>query len=286
MNKILNLRNRNNSSGPHSMEVYVDANAHCNLDSLPLRFGFNFDRSQIITLEVIGPKMDAKRPDRFLVEAWIVNPETNEKLSGTFILTNEKSKGAHSLVTAWRHEADSEFYLSEVIRMLRKQGSITPEWLKANHRLYVIGDLRTHADLIRIMAAELSLEAQRQLMKSIDDLKKKLEEIQRENDRLKAEAVAASDQGNALKLSRSEILVEVQEAVDYRGSQCTRLLLADGSAWHMKTSTFDRSGSITQKAKSLEGKRIRVSSWDPVDKPGLWSSQGYFRNIYLDSSPQ
>jgi len=286
MNKILNLRNRNNGSDPHSMEVYVDANAHCNLDSLPLRFGFNFDRSQIITLEVVGPKMDAKRPDRFLVEAWIVNPETNEKLSGKFVLTNEKSKGAHSLVTAWRHEADSEFYLSEVIRMLRKQGEITPEWLKANHRLYVIGELRTHADLIRVMAVKLSQEAKSELNKAIDALKEKLEQIQRENERLRAEAEAASNQGSDLKLSQSEVLVEVQEAVDYRGSKCTRLLLADGSAWHMKTSTFDRSGSITQKAKSLEGKRIRVSSWDPVDKPGLWSSQGYFRNIYLDSSPQ
>jgi hypothetical protein len=64
------------------------------------------------------------------------------------------------------------------------------------------------------------------------------------------------------------------------GSSCTVLVMGDGSQRHMKTSTFDPDGSITTKAKSLVGSRIRTTCWDPKGSPGRWSSQGYFRNIY------
>jgi len=57
-------------------------------------------------------------------------------------------------------------------------------------------------------------------------------------------------------------------------------MFADGTLRHMKTSTFDPYGDVTMKAKSLEGRRVRTSCWDPIGQPGKWSSQGYFRNIY------
>jgi hypothetical protein len=76
------------------------------------------------------------------------------------------------------------------------------------------------------------------------------------------------------------VLLAVKEGVMIRGSSCTVLELDDGSKRHMKTSTFDRDGSITKKANELVGSRICTTCWDPIGSPGKWSQQGYFRNIY------
>lgn len=81
-------------------------------------------------------------------------------------------------------------------------------------------------------------------------------------------------------MSAPDPLREVLERQIHRGSNCTVLVLADGTRWYMKTETFDPYGTVTDKARTLIGKRVRVTSWDPISQPGKWSSQGYFRNIY------
>ena len=99
--------------------------------------------------------------------------------------------------------------------------------------------------------------------------------------RYKAEVAAAGREGSVATLSSPDTLAEVREAVMVRGSLCTVLVMGDGRTLHMKTSTFDKDGSITRKAKGLVGSRVRTTCWDPVGAPGKWSSQGYFRNIYV-----
>ena len=94
------------------------------------------------------------------------------------------------------------------------------------------------------------------------------------------ESVKANAEKSSALLSASDTLVMVKEKQMVRGSSCTVLVMGDGSQRHMKTSTFDPDGVITQKAKTLVGSKIRTSCWDPKDNPGRWSSQGYFRNIY------
>jgi hypothetical protein len=96
----------------------------------------------------------------------------------------------------------------------------------------------------------------------------------------KSEAETAERERSLATLSAPDALVTIKENEMVRGSSCTVLVLGDGSQRHMKTSTFDPDGSITTKAKSLVGSRIRTTCWDPKDSPGRWSSQGYFRNIY------
>jgi hypothetical protein len=92
---------------------------------------------------------------------------------------------------------------------------------------------------------------------------------------------AASDQGMTLVITtQPDALVEVNDDVLYRGSACTELVMGDGSRLYMKTSTFDRLGRVTAKAKSLKGQRVKTTCWNPYDKPDYWSQQGYFRNIY------
>jgi hypothetical protein len=102
----------------------------------------------------------------------------------------------------------------------------------------------------------------------------------KEHAAFKAETETAERESSVALLSTPDALVCVKENEMVRGSSCTVLLMGDGSQRHMKTSTFDPDGSITTKAKSLVGSRIRTTCWDPKDSLGRWSSQGYFRNIY------
>lgn len=112
----------------------------------------------------------------------------------------------------------------------------------------------------------------------IDALHSKIKE---DEARFKIETAEANREGSVATLSLPDILVEVREAHLVRGSLCTVLIMGDGRALHMKTSTFDRDGSVTRKAKGLIGSRVRTTCWDPISAPRKWSSQGYFRNIYL-----
>jgi hypothetical protein len=86
--------------------------------------------------------------------------------------------------------------------------------------------------------------------------------------------------GKKASLSAPDTLVDVLVGQMHRNSSCTILVMGDGSRRHMKTATFDRDGRVTSKAKGLIGRRIQISCWDPVDQPGRWSREGYFRNVY------
>jgi hypothetical protein len=96
------------------------------------------------------------------------------------------------------------------------------------------------------------------------------------------ESACAEQEDNVAVLSDPNDLVSVKEHQMIRGSSCTVLVMGDGSKRHMKTSTFDLDGKITEKAKKLIGTKVRTSCWDPKNAPGKWSRQGYFRNIYTN----
>lgn len=263
------------------IKAFVNSSHHCNQDSLPLRFGFFFDKNQLIEIEQIGEKQSAKHPERFKIEGWIVNPDTDEKISGVFVFTNKKEEGGHVLVTAWRHDEKEEFYLSEVVKSLRKEGTIDQQWLMAQHRLYISGELRTFGDLLRLLATKFSSDKVSELEEIIKRLREKIKRLIDDIERSGKEMGVAGNEGAVIASSRGT-LKKVYEQVAHRGSYCTVLEFEDGAKWYMKTATFDRDGAVTRLAKELEGEKVRVTSWDPKNEPGKWSSQGYFRHIYLD----
>jgi len=267
----------------HIYQAFVQQNAHCNLDSLPLRFGFYFDSDQVIEINATSDELEANRPDRFIIEGSIKHPDTDEKVFGKFVLTRSKRGDAHHLVTVWCREDDTEYYLSEVIRMLRINGQLGPDWLVENHRLYLAGELRTHADLVRLLALKISKENLEEVEDDVSQLIVQLDDLREENERLKDELARARSAGNNVSVTERVILDRVETNVEYRGSQCTCLVLSDGKRWYMKTATFDHSGTITAKAQTLIGQPVAVTSWDPVAQPGRWSSLGYFRNVYASS---
>jgi hypothetical protein len=143
---------------------------------------------------------------------------------------------------------------------------------------------RNKAERMKALASEAIEAVSKQEEKiamqqgEIDSLKAKAKE---DEARYKVEMAAASRDGSVATLSSPDTLTAVREAEMVRGSLCTVLIMGDGRTLHMKTSTFDKDGSVTKKAKGLVGSRVRTTCWDPIGAPGKWSSQGYFRNIYL-----
>lgn len=130
---------------------------------------------------------------------------------------------------------------------------------------------------------EVALEATYALDRSesrFRDLTAVNERLAAENESYKAEQTAARQARQNATLSSPDTLIEVRERQPHRGSLCTILIMADATRRHIKVATFDVGGKVTDKAKSLVGRRVKVSSWDPINEPGKWSQQGYFRNIY------
>jgi len=308
--------------------VFVAQKGHCNQDSLPLRFGFFFSKDSTLKIKLLSvPKPNKHGDNRRVFEGEIELPDQHEFISGTFVVADNEGKRYPSLVTAWRHDENAEFYLSEVLKSLRASGTISQEWLCSKHDLYRSGQLRTHTDLVNLLATELSesevnviksnlesviagLELELDRVNSLAAQKEKLaasekkradeaeqaaekekeradtnekwaKALEAEVERYKREEQTAQSSGNLINTTEPDQLVSVDENVIYNNSSCTRLTLANGDLWYMKTSTFDLDGSVTRKAKKLIGYRVKVTSWDPVAEPGKWSSRWYFRNLYL-----
>jgi len=112
---------------------------------------------------------------------------------------------------------------------------------------------------------------------AIKEINKNLEQ---ELEQFRTQQSIANSKGSTQTLDRMKILEAVNTEVNYRGSSCTELVMDDGTRLYMKIATFDRDLSITSKAKSLVGKKVKTSCWDPISEFGKWSRQGYFRNVY------
>ena len=143
----------------------------------------------------------------------------------------------------------------------------------------IINELKKESERIRNIA--------NQAIKGMDDAAEALGIKEQENERLKAEIIelnneikGAKTQGNAVVVGTPLILKKVETNVMYRGSINTILTFDNGSQQTIKVKTFDKDLSVTKKAKSLINCKVKTTSWDPVNSPGKWSSQGYFRQIY------
>jgi hypothetical protein len=308
--------------------VHVAEKGHCNQDSFPLRFGFRLPTNTNLEVKVLGAfKPSSKFKNRTVFDADFQNPETGEWITGTLVTVTNPDQRYPRLVTAWRHDEDAEFYLSEVLKKLRESGTIDSDWLLSKHEDYRSGRLRTHTDLIKVLTKEKteqeleriteetnlvierltdemeslkrtaedsqnrairereraeSAEAQAQKEKERADYNEQWARIkEQEVERYKREQEAATRSGSSVTVTQPDVLLSVDEGVIYNNSACTQLTFANGDRWYMKTSTFDRDGRVTNKAKKLVGYRVRVTSWDPVSQPGKWSSLKYFRHVYL-----
>lgn len=131
--------------------------------------------------------------------------------------------------------------------------------------------------------AERKIQEAKILSEDKNRLEKKNLFLEEEVKRLESERVSSEKERNNLFIGESDILLEVNEGVIYKGSSCTELIFKNSPPRYMKVATFDKDGVITNKAKLLatSHKRVRVTCWDPIDKPPqFFTKMGYFRNIY------
>ena len=104
--------------------------------------------------------------------------------------------------------------------------------------------------------------------------------LQGENKKLQDEIEQGKQRGSNVVVDEAQILINVETNIMYRGSINTILTMKDGSKKTIKVETFDKNLAITKKAQLLIGKKVKTTAWDPINDPGKWSSQGYFRHIY------
>lgn len=329
------------------MRVLVVANTHANQDSLPLRFGIHFlSDTELDLSECKDLGTDDRFPDRQHVEARICNPNDprGARHIGHFVLAKTSRPEGWKLITVWRNDVVTEFYLSEALRQLRHDGFLTSEMLVQMHPHFLKGEINSSATLIKFLsntiansdvqrmklseqkaiqkaeealaelqkaraaadnaqadaelargvaieaigAVEILTEANQLLFSESQQTQEELQRLtlenqalkEREQELLRKEEQRALQDKSVATLSLPNVLVRVDENVLVGESSFTVLTFGDGSMRSMKTIFFDRDGSITRKAHTLVGKRVRTTCWDPISEPGKWTRRGYFRNIY------
>jgi hypothetical protein len=119
----------------------------------------------------------------------------------------------------------------------------------------------------------------------VDEIKSKIENVEIEKKLQKEEKYKVEESGkDSVKIVVSDILISV-DSIQYNGYQegignlCTRLTFESGIHKYMKLSTWDQSGEVTEKAKTLIDKNVTTTCWDPLGTT-KWSDMGYFKNIY------
>ena len=140
-------------------------------------------------------------------------------------------------------------------------------------------------DIRRGVLSDFEQTKNPETLEIIDEIKNKIEIVKTERELQKVERnIAKEIENKEAKLIFSDILVKV-DSIQYNGYQeglgslCTRLTFEDGTHKYMKLSTWDQSGQVTEKAKTLLNNNVTTSCWDPVGST-KWSDMGYFKNIY------
>lgn len=287
--------------------VTIKQNEHANLDSFTLRYGFQFESNTELEIQydpsTLNPDKNPKYKDRYNIIAKFINPTNNRTERGVFFLINNQNNKFYDndkVVTIIRYldEAETEHHLSEVIKSLRISKDLTPHDLISLHPQYMTRQLSTHSDLIRILAEKKSGEEILKIQSIADQAVQRYEsqitmlndqlttlktintEIQKELNEYKTQENMANSVGSTQTLAKAKVLVDVFQNVMRGRSSCTVLVMEDGVKLYMKTSSFDKNLKITAKAKLLKGRKVITSCWDPIGKPGHFSNQGYFRNLY------
>lgn len=133
--------------GKKKCTVYIKADEHANLDSLPFRYGFTFQKNT--KLEIFACEnweKDSKEENVSKVDAKFLNPDGIE-CKGHFVLLDNKAQHP-PVMTVINKDVPSEHYLSDKLRVLRKQNVLTTSDLIILHDYYVSGEASTVVGLL------------------------------------------------------------------------------------------------------------------------------------------
>lgn len=179
------------------LDVRVVVVDHANCDSLPLRFGLHYQTDTVLTLRRARFLcVDSQYPDRCHVEADFEGSHGTPS-SGHFVLGVRDGAAEPVVVTVWRHDIKTEFYLSEVMIRLRENGFLKPADLLELHPLYASGNLRTHADLVQQLSLKMSNARVTEMENAAAQANRKADEANAARE--KAERTAARNKEIALE---------------------------------------------------------------------------------------
>jgi len=148
----------------------VVAHEHANLDSFPFRYGFTYPQTTQIDLFNCRNHKWQIEDIKFEVDADFVTPEGNRE-TGHFILMFTQHKNP-KVVTVWKNDQESEFFISKLLTSMRKKGKISPRQLIEMHPLYAAGEANTFEDLARIIAAREFEPARKQELERLGRIAK------------------------------------------------------------------------------------------------------------------
>lgn len=140
-------------------------------------------------------------------------------------------------------------------------------------------DFRKYAESWKDQA-EVAKKRAANLEEEKDQLEAEKKQLEAEVKKLEKERARASARGETVIEEKAKVLASVETDVLLGGNANTVLIFEDGSRKTMKVITWDKDLAVTRKAKSLIGRRVTTTCWDPISEPGKWSKRDYFRNIY------
>ena len=272
-----------------------------------------FQSDAVITLKrvEISRKTQYKQ-DRVALDAYFDDAAGNEQF-GHFIIGERSGFDKPVLVTVWRHDANTEEHLSDVMSSLRKRGVLSPAALIELHPEYLNGSLRTHDDLVLLLATRMSMEQVEQMKEvvansveltnkaiaerddaltqasqaaetlkivtvekdqALEEGRKKDEEIAR----LQRQSLMVPDRGVVVTPSNVATIVDVTEGVKGRNSQRAIFLhMSDGTS---RANNWDRDfDSRLKLALALKGRKVRTDVWNKPSTNYKWEE--WFKNIYV-----
>ena len=273
-----------------------------------LRLGEVLPLDNIITLEFVGDVHPNTEPEKARHdeqnERFIGNLTLNHREFSDIVFVHTTRYGRPKPITFYPKSEDdsaSEGTVEPLVTIALKGEAISPrEVVKEMHPEFVknpginpvvlINRLKNIAeeDANKLLEYAESWKdqavAERQRVANLEEEKKQLEDekkqLEEEVKRLEEEKARASATDEEVIADLAKVLESVETDVMLGGNANTVLTFEDGSTKIMKVVTWDKDLAVTRKAKSLVGRRVTTTCWDPVSEPGRWSKNGYFRNIY------
>ena len=300
--------------------VDIVRHEHANMDSFPFRYGIHYERSTQIQLfncenyewqefnvtfkvnaNFYGKNGNNEKgkfilmykdgyPNPKVVTVIREDIETERLLSSllkslrkAYKITPQKLMDLHPLYKEGK--ANSFDKLAEILYSNNNKTNITNDELEAikieAKREAEEDHKKTKLELEKVHAiANEAFKLNEAAAEALGEKEKENKILQEENKKLQHEKEQGRQRGSNVVVDEAKILISVDTNIMYKGSINTILTLKDGSKKTIKVETFDKNLEVTKKAQSLIGKKIKTTAWDPINDPGKWSSQGYFRHIY------
>jgi hypothetical protein len=201
-------------------DVAVISSEHANCDSLPLRYCMHFQCDAVITLKKVEiSRKPQYKQDRVALDAYFDDSAGIEQF-GHFIIGERVGFDNPVLITVWRHDANTEEHLSDVMSSLRKRGVLSPSALIELHPEYLNGSLRTHDDLVLLLATRMSFEQVKQMRDVVAASVKLTNEVIAERDAALTRATQATQELKVVTVEKNQALEEVRK----KDEEISRLL--------------------------------------------------------------